>query len=715
MRAPDVEWTLRRAQLRSSAAARWGGRLFAAGLVLCAAGQAGAEPDWRYVDSRGEMRELTLAQDCIYVQLEPGARIAGRPELSALAAGAGAWRVLPLAAGWRGRAEQAAERLLRDGLARRTGAVIALPDGQRLRLPPRILVRLRAGSEPPAPAWLCSERIDALDAGERLYLARFRTAALALAAAREAAGLAGVDWAVPDFELPVELLGAPSDPYYTRQWTLQRDGSEAHLHCEEAWEITRGDERVVLAVIDTGVALEHPDFDPGRMLPGYDSAAGDDDPSPADSALDAHGTAVAGVAAATADNAEGISGVCPGCSLLPIKMMEAGDFAALSRGYLALDHAASRAWVLSNSWAIDEAFTGVVDMAAFQLAIRKAVTQGRDGLGAVVLFASGNGDGQHQAQPIGEHELQNLPEILAVGGSDAADRVQPYSDYGPNLSVIAPTGDLDPGTWGVFTTDTPGERGFSRDGLFYLPGPGGGDESTGRVEPDASGDYTAYLNGTSMACPAAAGVVGLVLSANPALRGAEARAVLEGTADQVGDVDYGDLGWHERYGHGRVNAARAVRAARLGVGLGDGAVCAEDVNCESGACFKAGPGEPTGLCAEACAQDADCEPGFVCRPLAAEVESVCLRSCKSHADCMPGTVCDGDGACRRIACDGDRDCPEGTVCLGEECFPDEDVGDPVGGCVCGAGGSGAELFLLWLLFALACRAVLRRREPRRAP
>jgi subtilisin family serine protease len=543
--------------------------------------------------------------------------------------------------------------------------VLGLPDGSgTYSLRGGALVRLEVPSPAPPRAELAPLGlwpIRPLDRDGRTWLARAAGPHAVLEASRASGAAAGVRWVVPDFAVPIERARAPLDPYYARQWYLQQEGG-AHIHAEQAWEITRGSPEVVVAVLDSGVDLEHPDLAGARILPGFSSLTGEADQTPLAHTYDAHGTCAAGLIVARADNGEGISGVCPGCALLPIQMMDSSTRESeLSGAYLAIAHAAEQgAWVLSCSWSIDERYTSQIDMQPYREAIQDAVARGRGGLGAVVLFAAGNGNANDgSADAIGEHELQNLPEVMAVGGTGIDDRRVGYSNFGPNLSVMAPTGHFYPTRFGIFTTDTVGDRGFSRGGRLWV-WQEQTDVMTEVVEPDEVGNYTAHFTGTSAACPLAAGVVALVFSAAPGLTGAEARALVEGTTDRVGGVDYGEDGHHAQYGHGRVNAGRAVRAARIGLGRPPGGLCAAGVNCALGRCLLPAPGEDHGLCATACEASEACAQGEVCLPLGPD-QRACLPACAGHADCAGRSVC-LEGGCREMRCLTGQDCPAGTAC-----------------------------------------------------
>ncbi|MBN2496492.1 MAG: S8 family serine peptidase [Deltaproteobacteria bacterium] len=655
------------------------------GLATCLASGASAG-EFGYIDSRGQRVELELAADRIaVVPAGPGALEAIARELGPEASRAhrrGRFLAeIALESG--AETDRALEALLADGLVSRAGLAFRSPSGRVFFLDRQVLVGLARPAVRADAAVLLArtglEPVEALGHGGWIWLCRARDARAALGAASECARLPGVRWALPDFTFPAALAHRPTDPYYGEQWYHAQPG-DAHLHTEEAWDLTFGDAAVVVAVIDTGLEESHPDFDPARIITGYNYPQDSDDPTPEADSLNAHGTACAGEIAASIDNAEGMAGVCPGCSLMGVKMFTEGAYADLSGCYMAIQYAVDHgAWVLSMSWGIDP---GQVDLEPFREAIREAVELGRGGLGAVVLFASGNGNmWTGEAEPIGSAELQNMPEVMAVGGSDPFDRWVSYSDYGPNLSVVAPTGGLDPTEPGILTTDTLGSRGFSRNGTYWTWA-FFGDMDTGIAEPDPTGDYTAHFSGTSAACPLAAGVVALVLSAHPGLTGAQARFVVERTADKVGGVSYDASGHNDYYGHGRVNAGRAVRAAAAGFGNPPGAACAEDFNCAWGACEKSSPGAFYGQCTDFdCAVDPEGSP---CTDFdACTTGDVCTGgACAgSPADCDDFNACTADGCDPSSGCTHDPvpgDCDDGDACTSNDsCADGRCQGEPV--------------------------------------
>ncbi len=221
-----------------------------------------------------------------------------------------------------------------------------------------------------------------------------------------------VDWAEPNFVQELQKDYLAGDPLFTEQWYLDNSGQKggtvgADARLAGAWDLEKGSRRVTIAVVDDGVQRSHPDlaaniYTNPREIPGNgldDDANGyvDDvhgwnfvannknvDPGGNDEYGDNHGTAVAGVAAARADNAVGISGVCPKCTILPVKISSEESWATDSSLADAIVYAGTMADVLNISWG------GTVPSAVLQFALQYALTIGRGGKGAVVVAASGN-------------------------------------------------------------------------------------------------------------------------------------------------------------------------------------------------------------------------------------------------------------------------------------------------------------------------------------
>lgn len=320
-----------------------------------------------------------------------------------------------------------------------------------------------------------------------------------------------------------DALYVPNDPSYGAQWHLDNTGqtggvSGADVDAEAAWDITLGDPNVVIVIIDTGVDQDHPDL-VGKLVPrnGEDwNFAEGANTDPDDTS--GHGTACAGLSAADTDNGQGVAGTCADCRLIGLRInLSSGqnDNRADAINYAVSYQAANPnlRLVLSNSWRMSSGSFAAVE-AACQNAFDNDVP---------ILVASGNGNGAVDYPA-------RYASTLAIGASSPCDeRKNPGScdgegwgsNFGPELDVVAP---------GVIMTTT-----------------------------SIGGGYTGSFNGTSSACPTAAGVVGLILSVNPNLTYQEVENILEQSADdQVGPANEDPPGWDQWMGWGRVNAHQAV-------------------------------------------------------------------------------------------------------------------------------------------------------------
>ncbi len=375
----------------------------------------------------------------------------------------------------------------------------------------------------------------------------------------------------------------PRDSLYTKQWYLHHNGgpdlaTASHIDVERAWDLTRGDRAIVVAVADDSLDLNHPDFQGlGKIVAPRDLLEDDFLPLPAATET-SHGTACAGIAIAE-ENGAGIVGVAPSCSLMPIRTTGYVDDEAIDQIFQwAMDHGAA---VISCSWG-----AGAVN---FPLSLRqkavltRAATEGRQGKGCVIVFAAGNTNrpvnGRIMEQGWPPNTLKGPtdwlagfgvhPDVITVSASTSLNRKAFYSNWGRNISVCAPSNNAPPGIWlqrtGYIETP-PAIRVVARgQGVFTADqvGPAGYEQ----------GNFTAHFGGTSSACPMVAGVAALVLSVNPDLSAVEVRRILQQTADKIVDPDpdpqlgtqlgtYDANGHSQWFGYGKVNAYRAVQAAR---------------------------------------------------------------------------------------------------------------------------------------------------------
>jgi serine protease len=306
----------------------------------------------------------------------------------------------------------------------------------------------------------------------------------------------------------------PNDPDYPGQWFFPE------IDLEQAWQTNRGNNTIRIAIIDNGCALDHPDladkFAGGVHLDVVDD---DDDPSPGTSAGNEHGTACAGLAAASTNNNIDIAGACPDCTLSCIRLLpDDGEGVPLDADVRAFAHARDTGVaVVSNSWGFIDAFPVPTPLAE---AILDVQANGRDGQGAVVVFAAGNDN-----RIVDDDELLGVEGIIGVGAVTNLGELTQYTNRGNSIDVVAPTG--------AVTTDLVGARGAD------------------------DGDVMSTFGGTSSACPIVAGVAGLLLSQGVAP--ADIGPLLIATAKQsflAEAVD--DNGHDDGYGHGRIDPVAAM-------------------------------------------------------------------------------------------------------------------------------------------------------------
>jgi subtilisin family serine protease len=338
--------------------------------------------------------------------------------------------------------------------------------------------------------------------------------------AKRLSGLSEVAWAEPNRWREATVV--PNDPKYPAQWGLARIG------CPDAWDLTIGDPSIVVAVVDTGVDLNHPELAPllvaGQDLvdfpPGATPQAGwvfegdftGVDATPQDEV--GHGTHVAGTICCLSDNGVGVAGVSWNARLMPVRVLARVRNLAnnqVSGIGSSANIAAGIRWATDNgARVINMSLGGGGDARVEREAVAYAVSKG-----VVVVAAMGNEASAAPSYPAA------YPSVIAVGATDASDRRASFSNTGAWIDVAAPG----VGVQSTYWDDT----------------------------------YTS-LSGTSMATPHVAGVAALILSRNAKLTAAQVGDLIRGTAKPLRG-DPADPVPNEEYGHGLVQAGAAVKAA----------------------------------------------------------------------------------------------------------------------------------------------------------
>jgi len=294
-----------------------------------------------------------------------------------------------------------------------------------------------------------------------------------------------VEFAEPDHLLPPEIT--PNDTYYNLQWQLPKIAAPA------AWDVTRGSSNIVIAIIDTGVEGGHADL-VNQLVPGWNFYDGNSDTTD----VYGHGTAVAGTAAASSNDGQGVAGVAWNCKIMPLRVTDTSGLAFESTIASALTWAADHGARVAN-----------ISFRASNSSSVRSAAQYFQNKGGVVTVSAGN-DGIFDT-------AGDNPYVLTISATDSNDQIASWSNTGNNVDLAAPGQDI------VTTYE---------------------------------GGWYGYWSGTSFSAPIVAGAAALVLSINPGLSGVEAANVLKQSAD-----DLGVAGYDTTYGWGRLNVSKAVNLA----------------------------------------------------------------------------------------------------------------------------------------------------------
>lgn len=279
-----------------------------------------------------------------------------------------------------------------------------------------------------------------------------------------------------------------NDPLVQYQWGWFR------IHCDLAYETGWHGSGVIVAVLDTGVDTAHPDFK-DNLVEGYNFVDKNNDVTD----LDGHGTMVAGIIAAVANNSIGIAGVAPEAKIMPLKVLtsEGGSWIDLDLAILyAVNHGAK---IITMSLGGKYTLLGATTDAAIKYAYDH---------GCVLIAAAGNDNSSEPFYPAA------YDEVIAVSAINQKDTKATFSNYGNYIDLCAP---------GVNILST------------------------------MLNETYAYGSGTSFAAPFVAGVAALLISRNPNMTPQEVAETLYNQAE-----DLGESGWDPYYGWGLVNAYSAV-------------------------------------------------------------------------------------------------------------------------------------------------------------
>jgi len=380
----------------------------------------------------------------------------------------------------------------------------------------------------------------------------------------------GVERVEPLLASPRKKHLIPNDPFFEEggipfdpndllaedsyQWYLKNEGTNGSLadvdiNVEGAWDQVTG-AGVVIGIVDDGVLVGDgavagsPDLDPNASGPHENFNDGLANATLGASFNDTHGTAVAGLACATFQDAFGMAGAAPGANFASIRLVGEGQLTDGVQTAAALTSGLDQIDIYNNSWGPGELEAVLVQESdVVSSALERGVTEGRGGAGAIYVFSAGNDSEIEDNSNFSS--LTSSQYTIAVGAVTNIGVAAPYSEPGANLVVSAPSGG---GTQSILTTTY--EVGFDVDGNIV------------RI-PTHFDSYT----GTSASASLVSGVVALMLEANPNLGWRDVQDILIRTATK-NDPDNTEwytnadgLNFHHSYGAGLVDAEAAVQAA----------------------------------------------------------------------------------------------------------------------------------------------------------
>ena len=411
--------------------------------------------------------------------------------------------------------------------------------------PTRVRFEIDTASRTPLSTALNTASNSVLNSSQDVSAGDYQDKLQTLNAIKRVGQQPGVLYAEPNYIR--QPFNTPNDTFYRFQWHLDIiDGPTA-------WDITTGERtdgsEVVVAVVDTGVFLQHEDLVGQLTDDGYDfislpsmSNDGDgldNDPNdPGDSTSSGqsswHGTHVAGTIAAATNNNLGIAGVAWDAKVMPVRVLGIGG----GTTYDILQGMYYAAGLPNDSGTVPNQAADIINLSlggtAYSFAEEQAVND-IHAEGVIIVAASGNTG----------NDVVNYPAaydyVVAVGATDSTDSITYYSNYGSHLDLSAPGGDT------RLDTNSDGQPDGILSGLV---------SDSGTTPTSGYGFY----EGTSMAAPHVAGVIALMKAVHPSLTAEQLDLLI--MAGHLSD-DLGDTGRDDYHGYGRINALKAVTAAQL--------------------------------------------------------------------------------------------------------------------------------------------------------